>query len=425
MSVPRLIANRITCPPPSPPPGGPHTRPPVNLLCYLFLLAGLTLLFSGWSPGSSMAQDAGFLTDRPVLYNVSTSFLGSTSDTPFWHYTNTSGQIRSGSSVNNLTSLAVAMPFREQHDGIDFSAGAELASRLSDTGNTIHFQQLYGSLQLGVFRLSIGRFYQTIGMTMQELSTGSMMQSRNATPVPKISIDMTRFVDVPRTNGIVQFKGHYSDGKLESDRFVDSPFIHQKSFYLKFNIERMEAIGGFVHNVTWGGTDPNIGRLPQGFSDYLRVVIGKGARDDSNVPTQGQITNKIGNTVAAYDLALRYHFNNFHLIGYRMIYLEDTVSLLLRSFWDGMYGLGYRRTDGSRSLFSGVLYEYMDTIRQDSQGNYPRGRANYYGHSVYRSGWTFNGNVLGNPLLTFDRESGRMVNNMIIAHHLGFDGWLN
>jgi len=373
---------------------------------------------------SLFAQESGLLHNRPFTYEASVFFTGSGSETPFWHYANTDGLIQSGSSFNNLNSLQVAMPFRENPDGkLDLSAGAKLTSRLSDTGNTIHFQQLYGSLQFGVMRLTIGRFYGTVGLNMTELSTGSMMQSRNATPIPKISIDMTRFVDIPLTNGIVQFKGHYSDGKLEDDRFVDSPFVHQKSAYLKFNIKRLEAIAGFVHNVQWGGTDPRFGKLPQSFGDYLRVVVGKSADPESDAPGLER-TNRLGNTVAAYDGSLRYNFDKFTILGYRMIYVEDTVSLELRSFWDGTYGLGFRMNE-DRTLFSGVLYEFMNTIQQDSQGNFPRGRANYYSHSLYRSGWTFNGNVIGNPLIRFDRESGRIDNNMIIAHHLGFDGWIS
>ncbi len=369
------------------------------------------------------SQDTGLFQDRPFIYNASVLFTGTGSETPFWHYANTNGQIQSGSSFNNITGLAVAMPFREQSSGLDLSAGAELTSRLSDTGNTIHFQQLYGSLQLGVFQLNVGRFYGTIGLNPADLSTGSMMQSNNATPIPKISLEMTRFVDIPLTNGIVQFKGHYSDGKLENDRFVDSPFLHQKSLYLKINIERLEAIGGFLHNVQWGGTHPELGKLPQSFGDYLRVVFGQSADAESNA-RNADISNKIGNIVAAYDIALRYSLKSYQLQGYRMFYLEDTVSTRLRSFWDGLYGIGFRRTDGVNGLFSGLNYEFMNTIQQDSPPGVPRGRASYYNNSTYRSGWSYNGTVLGNPLMRFNSDTDRIDNNMIIAHNLGMDGWI-
>ncbi|MGF1671269.1 MAG: capsule assembly Wzi family protein, partial [Balneolaceae bacterium] len=320
----------------------------------ILLLAAMQFIEKGYS------QAAGLFEDRPVSYKISTSLYGSRSGTPYWHYANTSGRIRSGSTVNSLSSAALSMPFRENDNSFDFSAGAELVSRFSDNGETVHFQQLYGSFELGAVRLSIGRFYQTLGMNMAGLSSGSMIQSQNATPVPKISLEMTRFVNLPLTNGIVQFRGHYSDGKLESNRFVESPFLHQKSFYLKFNISKAEIITGALHNVTWGGTDPERGRLSKGFGDYLRVVFLQSADPGSEAPLSEQL-NKLGNVVAAFDFAFRYNFERFQLTGYRLIYLEDDESLQAKNFLDGVFGLGLRRKDG-RGIINGFLYEHINTI---------------------------------------------------------------
>ncbi len=389
------------------------------LLCLLF--ASYILLAGEYCNAQLAEQNE---ANRPLLYKLSTSFYGSANETPFWHYANTNGKIRSGSSFNSLNAISLILPKRENSDGFDFSAGGELISRTSNEGDTFHFQQLYGTLHFGVLEFSIGRFYETIGMNMNGLSSGSMIQSRNATPVPKISLDMTRFVEVPLTNGAVQFRARYSDGKLESERFVERPFLHQKSVYLKFNISKAEIITGALHNVTWGGTDPERGKLPGGFRDYLRVVFVQSAdpSPDSDAPLSDQL-NKLGNVVAAFDLAFRYNFGKSEFLAYHQIYLEDRESLQAKNILDGVFGLGFRRTN-RKKLFSGIAYEHINTIRQDARKDYPRGRSNYYGNGIYKNGWTFHGNVLGNPLLQFDRESGEMVNNMIVAHHVGVDGWL-
>jgi len=363
--------------------------------------------------------------NRQIVYHISTSFYGSANETPFWHYANTNGRIRSGSSFNNLNTIGFHMPFNKSTGRFDISAGAEVISRLSDGGDTFHFQQLYGSLRVGVLKISIGRFYEALGSNMHELSSGSMIQSPNATPVPKISLEMTRFVDIPLTNGIMQFRAHYSDGKLEDDRFIDSPFLHQKSLYLKFNIKKAEIITGVLHNVTWGGTDPERGKLPSGFNDYLRAVFVKSAdpSPDSNAPVSDQL-NKLGNVNGAFEFAIRYDFGSFQLLGFRQIYLEDQESIQAKNLLDGVFGLGFRRQEGKK-FFSGIAYEHMNTIRQDARKTYPRGRSNYFGNGIYKNGWTFHGNVLGNPLLTFDSETLEMTNNMIVAHHIGVDGWLS
>lgn len=381
----------------------------VQLLTLLILI----LLIPGFCQTTS-AQE------RELHYRGYASFSVASGETPFWHYSNTRGLIHPGSTFNHITGISAILSEKPIIDGLYFYAGLEVANRLSNTQNTAHFQQLFASLEYGSFRLNIGRFHETLGMSMDELSTGSMMVSKNATPVPKISLEMIRFADIPFTNGFAQFRGYYSDGILDTERHIKRPLLHQKSLYLKFNIERAELIGGFSHNVKWGGEDPERGKLPQSFSDYRRVVIPRPAEPGTGA-SPGEERNRLGNTVAAYDMAVRYNFDNFTLTGFRMIYLEDTVSLKLRSFWDGTYGIGFQNNNDDAAI-TGVLYEFMNTIRQDSQGHYPRGRINYYGHHIYHSGWSYYGNVLGNPLIIYDRDQLRVTNNMIIGHHLGIKG---
>ncbi|MFU8812240.1 MAG: capsule assembly Wzi family protein [Balneolaceae bacterium] len=382
----------------------------------LFFLS--LFIFIAIQQPSALAQ----LRDIPVEVSGSFSVLGSGTETPFWHYAQTNGVVSPESSVHQIGSIRAVVPFQHPGDRFDLSFGAEFTTRLSDASNTAHFQQLFGRARLGKFILSAGRFHETIGWGpgLDPLTSGSMMVSNHATPIPKISLQTDGFIDVPWTGGVVSFQGRYSDGKLENDRFVSSPRLHQKSAYLKFTVGQISAVAGFIHNVVWAGEDEQRGRLPRGFGDYLDVVFGNSA-DPASGATSSEMRNKLGNTVAAYDGGLMIGYGGWRFTGYRQIYLEDTVSLALRSFWDGLYGLGARRQNGI-GIINGVVYEFINTIRQDSQADYPRGRANYYGHSVYRSGWTYHGNVLGNPLLTFDRDTDRMSNNMIIAHHVGVDG---
>ena len=125
------------------------------------------------------------------------------------------------------------------------------------------------------------------------------------------------------------------------------------------------------------------------------------------------------------------------LSAYRQFYMEDWVGLLFRSPWDGLWGIDIER--GGRHWVSDVVYEFMNTIQQDALPGLPEGRAGYYTHSTYRSGWTYQGNVLGNPLIrnpgfrAIDsnlqvREEADAItpspNTMVIAHHLGLRGQL-
>jgi hypothetical protein len=383
--------------------------------CFSRLISCLILILS-------LSHTASHAQERKLHYSAFTTFLGASGETPFWHYANTHGQIQPGSSFSNVSGLEFSIPFKGEESGLDFSLGAGIVNRFSNSGNTIHFQQLYGQLEYGFLRLSLGRFYETIGMNMHTLSTGSMMQSRNATPFPKIKLETTGFVDVPFTNGFFQFKARYSDGFLENDRVVPSPAVHQKSFYLKFKIENFEGHGGFIHNAIWGGGESDHGTRPQSFRDYLRIVFARPAAPGTGA-TGGEERNRLGNSIGAYDFSAHYTTDNIRFRAYRLFYLEDSPSVKFRSPWDGIWGVRFERFESSHALNS-ILYEHINTINQDAKNEIPKGRANYYNHFIYRSGWSYYGKVIGNPLLTYDKDSKRITNNMILAHHIALSGQL-
>lgn len=368
-----------------------------------YLLCGLLFLGILGSSGSARAQL------RPLDYSVTTSVQGAIhGTTPFWHYANTRGRYRAGSRANWVSGASLRLPFRGDA-GLDASLGAEAVSRISEADNTLHLLHLYGKLQYRGFRLSVGRFPETIGLNGKKLSMGSLMVSRNAPPVPKIKLFTPEFLDVPFTDGHVQFRARWSDGRLGADRTIKSPLLHQKSFYLKFRINDFAVTGGAVQNTMWGGAGQS-----QELRDYTKVLLGSQAG-------VGADSNRVGNSIGAYDFALQYGLENWTLRAYRLFYLEDTVSLRFRSPWDGMWGLGIRRTKGN-GWINGVLYEHMNTIQQDAIPGAPSGRASYYNHFIYESGWTYEDTVLGNPLFVFDPDRGLVVNNMVIAHHVGVTG---
>ena len=57
---------------------------------------------------------------------------------------------------------------------------------------------------------------------------------------------------------------------------------------------------------------------------------------------------------------------------------------------------------------------------RDEQGNRFGGWDNYFNHSVYRH-WTYHGRIIGVPLITFDPDQDRVINNRLIAHHVGIE----
>jgi hypothetical protein len=366
-----------------------------------------------------------FSQDRTIEYGLSTSAYAATSsaELSFWLYANTGGVVEPQSS-NFINNLYGRYQYQNSDQSLRLTTGIDLAARVSNE-NKLFIKELYGSVGYGFVNVTAGRFYQSIGLTDDDLTMGSMQVSRNAIPVPRVQLSTDGFTDIPFTDGYVQFKSMLAHGWLEEDRYVSNAYLHQKYFYLKVNYKMFEGMGGIIHNVVWGGNHPTLGPLPSSFNDYLRVLFGQSASPNSQAPGS-DISNAIGNSVAAYDFRLNVNLDKFQLKAYRMFYLEDKVSTRFRSPWDGMWGAGIEFSDQNK-IVNEILWEHLNTKRQDSFDFEPRGTASYYHNGIYRSGWAYEGRVLGNPLILYGPNSnflqrGNISNNIIIAHHIGIEG---
>ena len=352
-------------------------------------------------------------------YRLQTSFYGSMGKgLPFWFYSNVNGKI-DPSSENWLNEVKLNHRLLDL-DKISVDLGGEAVFRLSHN-STVLFPKAYLKAKAYGLQLDAGRFSQLIGLNNRDLSSGSMMVSDNAMSPPRISISIPDFMDVPYADGYVQYKGMFSHGWFEEDRYVERPYLHQKNFYLKVNVGPWSVIGGIVHNAQWGGIDPDRGRLPQSFGDYLRLVTGQGADESSNAPG-GEVINVIGNTVAAYDFGLEYEHEAYTFSLTRMFYLEDKVSARFRSPWDGVWGANLKFKDENH-WFNAVTYEHINTKNQDAKSWELIGRRDYYDNFLYRSGWTYENRTLGTPFILF--KGNTISNNVLVGHHLGLTGRLS
>lgn len=375
--------------------------------CFVLLI---TVLFSHplYAQQESIEYGAGS--------NVAASL--SSEDLPFWFYANRGGTVDQ-QSTNFTNRFFSKYTYHNSARSFRLNTGLEGIARLSQH-NSFHFTELYGTVGYSVLNLKAGRFHYPVGLNNHELSAGGMMMSKNAIPLPRIMIYSPDFVDVPYTDELVEVKGMYSHGWFTEDRYVEDPYLHQKYFYLKINIGPFSGTGGIVHNAVWAGTSPDHGRLPQSFGNYLNVVMGKGASDDSDAPP-GEKSNVVGNSLGAYEFKANYSFDFFSFSLTRLFYLEDGVSRRFRSPWDGVWGANFKMND-SNNFISAITYEHINTKQQDAKPTQELGQANYYNHGIYRNGWANYGQPMGLSLMTYDEQSNRFYNNIIVGHHVGIKG---
>jgi len=339
--------------------------------------------------------------------------VSSGSSLPFWMHSNRLGTIdpRSANAFSRLTGNV----HRDMTDNWHLNIGIDALARYSENPS-IHAVQAYVSTTYRGYRLDVGRRSHPIGLDNHDIGVGSMMVSRNAIPVPAVTLSTPEFIDVPLTQGYLGFKAMFSHGQFGGSRFVADPYLHQKYLYLRLSIWKFSGYAGIVHNAQWGGESPVFGRAAQSFDDYLRVVTARPPKPSTGSPGFEQ-ANALGNALGSYDFGLAYELPNVRMQLTRLFYLEDTVSRRFRSSWDGAWGanLSFHNT----RMVQALTYQHVNTIKQDALPSEERGRADYYNHLIYRSGWSHQGRVLGIPLIGID---GRIDNNMLVAHHLGVRG---
>ena len=104
---------------------------------------------------------------------------------------------------------------------------------------------------------------------------------------------------------------------------------------------------------------------------------------------------------------------------------EDRSGLRFANFPDGVWGVFY--TPENKKIISNFLYEYIDT--SDQSGNTSiSGFDNYFSNNLYRSGWTYEGNIIGLPFIMTDKDivindiTSPIVSNRVRLHHIGVSG---
>ena len=333
----------------------------------------------------------------------------------------------------------------EFNDLISIDAGLTILA--GNQSAPLRFQELYGKLNIGFISVIGGRFFSQQNIPDVEISTGDLGISRNALPLPKIGLIVEDFTNVPFTHEWVQFKGSYFHGWFEEDRFIESPLLHEKSFYLKAGKEKFRVVAqvGITHFAQWGGEHPTDGNLYNSFRDYFRVIFGE-AGDPQTSVNPGEIVNVLGNHIGNWDATITYHFKESELALYYQHPFETKMSFNPFRNNDLLVGLNFKTKQGNK-LISSVAYEFLSTMEQRGPGipdpmpwvpednyGYPYGgRNDLYNNYYYTNGWTYRGLVIGNPLLTtyqrltqighdINRHNVEIVNNRVIANHLGIRG---
>ena len=370
---------------------------------------------------------------------------------PFWHTANRQGL---GTEKSCMTYARVGVggnhPFSKSGITIDWNldlvAGMNMAS-------TVFVQQANVDLTWRELRLSIGQKERWGELMNHSLTTGSLVESGNARPVPQVRMELHDYWNVPGTKGWFAIKGHlaygrFTDGKWQKN-FVDENkmrtidvLYHSKELLLRFGNDKKFPLTTEIglHMVSqFGGTTYNMWNIkgntsynPSRIKDYFLALIP--LKGDELYVGADQV-NVAGNVLGSWKGAITWNSREWMLRLYYDHVFEDHSQM----FWE--YGLWTEQLVGVElnlrnfKWIKAVTLEYFNLkdqsgpIYNDSNTTIPDQISctdNNYNHGRY--GWVNYGQMIATPLCTspiYNKDNSLICyNNRVEAFHVGIEGCL-
>lgn len=410
----------------------------VRLLFVLFL--------AGWSCFSVHAQQEAVVPEHTV-YEVEALGSAATGDnTPFWLVSNRYGTVPLDAGNGYLRGKLL----HHQSLGKDFywSAGLD-ALGVAPRYRNVYIQQIYGEIGYKSLTLTLGSKEQYRSLFDKRLSSGDMIQSPNARPIPEIDISIPRFLNIPYTKGWAHIKGNIAVGRSFDTDYLEEVFRpeqyypehclwHHKSFFFQIKDTRgsfpVYASFGLRHIAQWGGTstNPELGKQPNSLKDLARIFLGKSGGADASISAQ---QNKLGAHHLSYDFHLGFRQTDWELQAYYQHLASDKSGLFMYNQTDGLWGL---QLDLYRfPWLKKVVVEYITTRNQsgplhfiwfdhDVHSGRGGGADDYYNNGEYTTGHSYFNRAIGSPLLTSPEYNSDgslgFLNNRVQNWHLGLEG---
>lgn len=321
----------------------------------------------------------------------------------------------------------------------------------SERPSSAWIQQLYGEVKYrGVF-LTLGLKEHGSALLNQRLSSGDLVESGNARPIPEARAGFVDFQDIPFTRGWVQIQGEISFGKMTdsdwwADRFnyydyhvTSGQWYNYKRCYFRTNPSKpLSVTVGMQAAATFAGTTRLYYRGELQREDRRKLKL----KDFFNmwIPHEdGGEDFYSGNHLGSWDFNARYLFKNGTVVkAYFSWPWEDGSSIGRRNGWDGIWGLEYAAPE--RGYVSGAVIEYLDFTNQCgpihyAPGDHPgtsltseaTGGDDYYNNATYNSYANY-GLSIGTPALlaSLYQLNGFLVYraNAMRGFHVGIEGTL-
>lgn len=408
------------------------------------------------------ATTALFATAQTIVERQEvTATIGSGDYAPMWHMANMQGKSSAGTGmIYALAGVGGNHRFGATGIGLDWDfdliAGANLTS-------PVYIQQANIDVNWRKIRLSIGQKERWSELGNQQLTTGSLVESGNARPVPQVRFELPEYWNIPGCKGWFAIKGHlaygiFTDGKWQKEftlpedskrrPYAENTLYHSKAGFIRFGNERKFPLTAEIglHMVTqFGGTTHNMRYHPEKtlhnptrFKDFLLAFIPLSGDERYDGSDQANVA---GNVLGSWLGTITWNDDKWKLeLNYEHAFNDHS-----QMFWE--YGLWTEQLVGLEielkefKWIKSVNVEYFNLKNQsgpiyhDSTSEIPDQiscKDNNYNHSKY-PGWFNYGMIISTPLCTSpiynEDHVLRCYNNRVEAFHVGIEGcpanWLD
>ena len=356
---------------------------------------------------------------------------------PFWLQTNRQGDIAPSPYSGNLQ-VGILKPASQPHRWFDYDFALSLTQRWQSPSDAIHpalnrtatgyLNLAYAHARLYIVDITLGIQPEQYGCPDNDLTTGGLLYSRNAHPMPGVRIGIEQWTPFPGLYGYVEVKGGISHQWQADNAYVEKGYVHHKWIGGRIGGKLPVNLSYEFHHVAqWGGYSPVYGDLGNDLHAFLNAffVRSGGSMANDQINAQG---NHIGSQVLTLDVK----GEGWKVSAYWQNIFEDGPINFIgfgMNLPDGLWGIHITQTHWR--YISGFTYEFLQTTDQsgpyhDKDGFIYGGGDGYYRNSIYRNGWNYFYRTLGNPFLTSPvyNADGTIStqNSMVQAHFTGIKG---
>ena len=389
-----------------------------------WLLVGTHLYGADWWPVAMHTPDTAGDT---ISYAAEVSAVVSSGAVPLWIQALEDGNISAAPCSGNITAAVYKRATRPCR-WYDYDFGIALTGRFDTQRTTGYFRSLYAHTRLYIVDITAGIKPLVVGSQNPQLTTGGLLFSGNAYPIPRISIGIDQYIPFPGLYGYLEVKGGLTHGWFVDNSCLDTT-IHTTNALLHYKFAGVRLggslpinIGYELHHVgQWGGASPYHGKFPISWDTFKHIVLAQ--RGGNNLSDQ---LNAEGNHIGVQELSLVAKWTHWNITTYWQTIFEDkSANFIGRSnLADGLWGIALRQNEWP--FINAITLEYLNTTRQDGpwhdrDGQVYGGRSNYYNNSSYKQGWTHFGRTIGNAMMSPDNNRVRVYFAGIAGDIYGFN----